>query len=99
MVYCGLPSLSECCSKYLVCSFLPSELERDGCMKAMMNFNNVCVANNLNPQVLFYDDHAIHFNDRVVNILLYYHIKPFILKAGDSGKTQETAIQMMMCQN
>ena len=73
-------------------------MERDGCMKAMMNFKNVCVANNINPQVLFYDGHDIHFDYRVVHILLYHHIKPFILKAGDSGKTQETAIQMMMYQ-
>ena len=60
-------------------------MERDGWMKAMTHLKNVCVANKLNPQVLFYDGHDGHFDDRVVHILLSHHIKPFILKAVDSG--------------
>ena len=62
-------------------------MERDGCMKAMMHFKNVCGENKLNPQVLLYDGHGSHFDDRVVHILLSHHIKQFILKADDSGNS------------
>ena len=60
-------------------------MERYGRMKAMMHLKNVCVANNLNPQVLFYDFHDSQFDDRIVHILLSHHIRLFIIKAGDSG--------------
>ena len=56
-------------------------------MKAMMHFKNVCGENKLNPQVLLYDGHGSHFDDRVVHILLSHHIKQFILKADDSGNS------------
>ena len=63
-------------------------IDRVGLMKAMMNFKTVCVANKLNQQVLFYDVHEIHFDNRAINILCSHHIKPFVLKAGDSGNDQ-----------
>ena len=43
---------------------------------------------NLNPQVLLYDGHDSHFDDKVIHILHSHHIKPFILKVGDSLKEQ-----------
>ena len=58
-------------------------------MKAMMHFKTVCGANKLNPQVLLYDGHGIHFEDRDIHILCYNHIKPFILKLSDSGNYQK----------
>ena len=54
-------------------------------MKAMIHFKTVCGENKLNPQVLFYDGHDTHFDDRAIHILRSHHIKPFVLKAGDSG--------------
>ena len=60
-------------------------MERDCLMKAMMHLNNLYGSNTLNPQVLFYDGHVSHFDDRVVLILLSHYIKPFIHKAVDSG--------------
>ena len=54
----------------------------------MVYFKTVCVPNNLNPQVLLYDVHYSHFDDRDIHIILSGHIKPFILKAGDSVNYQ-----------
>ena len=51
----------------------------------MMHFKTVCGANKLNPQVLFYDGHARIFDNRVIHILCYHYIEPFILKAGELG--------------
>ena len=61
-------------------------MDRDGWMKAMVNFKTVFGSNKLNPQVLFYYGHEIHFDE--MNILHSNHIKPFILKACDSGNDQ-----------
>ena len=36
-------------------------MDRDGWMKAMIYFKNLCGENKINPQVLFYDVHYIHF--------------------------------------
>ena len=63
-------------------------MESDVWMKAMVNFKTVYVANKLNPQVLFYDGHISHFDDRDIHNLRSNHIKPFILKVGESGNDQ-----------
>ena len=42
----------------------------------------------MNPQVLFFDGHDSHFDDRAIHILRSHHISPFILKAGDSTNDQ-----------
>ena len=42
----------------------------------------------MNPQVLFFDVHDSHFNDRATHLLQYHHISPFILKAGNSKNDQ-----------
>ena len=52
-------------------------------MKATSIFSRTCGAINLNPQVLFFDGHKNHFDDRYTHLLQSYHISPFILKAGD----------------
>ena len=59
-------------------------MDRDGWMKSMTHFNTVCGANKLNTQVLFYDGHGIHFDERDINILRSNRIKPFSLKMSDS---------------
>ena len=63
-------------------------MDRDVWMKATMHFNIVCGANKINPQVLLYDVYDSHFYNRAIYILRPNHIKPFILKAGDSGNDQ-----------
>ena len=50
----------------------------------MSLFSRTCVSNNINPQVLFFYGHGIHFNDRATNFLQSNHISPFIFKAGNS---------------
>ena len=43
----------------------PSEyMDMNGYMKAMMHFKKVCGSNKINPQVLLYDDHDSHFDNR-----------------------------------
>ena len=63
-------------------------MDSDGWMKAMINFQTVCGAKNINPQVLFYDGRGRHFDDRAINILYSNHIKPFIIKVDESGNDQ-----------
>ena len=63
-------------------------MKRDVWMKAMMNFKTVYGAIKLNQQDLFYDLHGSHFDNRAIHILHSYHIKPFILKAGESANDQ-----------
>ena len=63
-------------------------MDRDGFTKAMMHFKTVCGSNKLNPKVLFYDGLERNFYERAIHILRYNHIKPFSLKAGDSGNDQ-----------
>ena len=57
-------------------------------MKAMSLFSRTCVYGKMNPQVLFFDGHYSHFNDRATHILQSHHISTFILKAGDSTNDQ-----------
>ena len=63
-------------------------MDRDGWMKAMGLFSSTCGSSKMNPQVLFFDGHDIHFDDRATHILRSHHISPFILKAGDSTNDQ-----------
>ena len=71
--------------KYWVVQNIPSGyMERDVWINAMMNFNTVYGANNINLQVLVHDDHDIRFYERDIHILRSNHIKPLFFKAGDS---------------
>ena len=60
----------------------------DGWMKAISLFSRTCGAININPQVLFFDGHDIHFDDRATHLLRSHHISPFILKVGNSTNDQ-----------
>ena len=63
-------------------------MDSDGWVKAMSLFSRTCGASKITPQVLFFDGHDIHFDDRATNPLRYHHIYQFILKAGDSTNDQ-----------
>ena len=63
-------------------------MDRDGWMKAMSLFSRTCGSSKMNPQVLFFDGHDSHLDDRATHILRSHHISPFILKAGDSTNDQ-----------
>ena len=67
---------------------LSGYIDRNIWMKAMLPFKTVCGANNINPQVLYYDGHVSYFKNRAINIILSHHIKPFIIKAGESRNDQ-----------
>ena len=50
----------------------------------MPHFAFTCFYYPLKLQVIFYDDHDIHFDDRALYILRRHHIQSFILKESDS---------------
>ena len=57
-------------------------------MKAMSLFSRTYGASKINPQVLFFDGHDSHFDDRDTHLLLSHHISPFIFNSGDSTNNQ-----------
>ena len=75
-------------SDWLVHNFPSGYMDRDVWMKAMSRFSRTCGSSKINPQVLFFDGHGNHFNDRATHLLQSRHISPFILKAGDSTNDQ-----------
>ena len=75
-------------SDWLVQSTPLGYMDRDVWMKAMSLYSRTCGAIMMNPQVLFFDGHDSHFDDRATHIMRSHHISPFILKAGDSTNDQ-----------
>ena len=59
-------------------------MDRYGWHKSMAHFPSICCSSPLNTQVIVYDGHGSHFDDRALNILLRHNIQYFIRKAGDS---------------
>ena len=75
-------------SDWLVQNMALGYMDRDGWMKAMRIFSRTCGYSNMNPQVLFFDNHDSHVADRHTHILQSHHISSFILKAVDSTNDQ-----------
>ena len=63
-------------------------MNRDGWLKAMTQFSNICGASPVKNQILFFNGHNSHFNDRALTHMQIKNIQPFILKAGDSINNQ-----------
>ena len=63
-------------------------MDRDGWLKAMTQLSNICGASPVNNQILFFDGHDIHFDDRALTHMQSKNIQPFILKLGDSINDQ-----------
>ena len=58
-------------------------MDRDGWHKSMAHFSSMCFSSHLNSQVLFYDGHGIHFDNRSLNMICRHNIQYFILKSCD----------------
>ena len=54
----------------------------------MTQFSNICGASPANNQILFFDGHDSHFENRALTQMQSKNIQPFILKAGDSINEQ-----------
>ena len=67
---------------------LSSYMDRDGWIKATTQFSNICGASPVNNQILFFNGHDSHFDDRLLTQMQSKKIQPFILKAGDSINDQ-----------
>ena len=63
-------------------------MDRDGWQKPMAHFASMCCSSPLNLQVLFYNGHDNHFDDRALNIPRRHNIQYFILKTDDSVHDQ-----------
>ena len=59
-------------------------MDRDGWLKAMTQFSNICGASPVNNHILLFDGHDSHFENLVLTHMQIKNIQPFILKAGDS---------------
>ena len=57
-------------------------------MKATILFSRTCGASKINPQVLLFGVHDIHFDNRATHIFQFRHIFPLILEAGNSTNDQ-----------
>ena len=56
--------------------------------KYMAHFSSIFCSSTLNPQLLLYDFHSIHFDDGEFNILWSHHIQFFVLNSCDSVHDQ-----------
>ena len=63
-------------------------MDRDDWHKSMSHFPSICCSSPLNLQVLFYDGHDNHFNDRALDIICIQNIESFIFKSGSSVHEQ-----------
>ena len=75
-------------SDWLVHNMSSGYMDKYGWMNAMSLFSRACIYSNINQQVLLFDSHDRHVDDRSTNIILSHHISPFILKVGDSTNDQ-----------
>ena len=57
---------------------------RDGYLKAIVQFSTICGAYPVKNQILFFDGHDSHFDDRALTEMKNKNIQNFIIKAGDS---------------
>ena len=71
-------------SDWIVHNTPSRSINRNGWMKAMIIFSRTYGAIKLNPQVLLFDVHNIHFDDRATHLLQYHNIYSFILNANES---------------
>ena len=63
-------------------------MDRDGWLKSMTQFSNICGASPVNNQILFSDGHDSHFDDRTLTKTQIKNIHPFILQSGESINDQ-----------
>ena len=61
----------------------------DGWLMAQNKLSTIGCATNGNNKILFFSGHNSHFDDRSMTTLKHHCVKPFVLKADNSGNTQE----------
>ena len=71
-------------SDWLVYNSSSRYMDYDGWLKAISHLFSVCWCSPIKPQVLFCGVHNIHFDDRKLNILCFYHIQSLTLRVCDS---------------
>ena len=66
----------------------PGYMDRDGWLKSMTQFSNVCGASPVNNRILFFDGHDSHFDDCTQRQMKCKNTQPFVLKSGKYGNYQ-----------
>ena len=59
-------------------------MDRDGWLKAMNQFSNLCSAFPVNNHILFFDVHDSRFNNGALREMMCKNIQSFVLKPGES---------------
>ena len=59
-------------------------MNRDGWLKSTTQLSNVCGDSSVNNQIIFFDGHDSHFDDRTLIHMELQNIQPFLLNAGNS---------------
>ena len=62
---------------------LSDYMDRDGWIKAITQFLNVCGDSHVNNQIRFCDSHVSHFDYFTLIKMIYRKIQPFVLKASN----------------
>ena len=60
-------------------------MDRYGWLKSITQFSAVCVSSTINNQILFFDGHDSHFDDKTLNYMEDQWIQSFALKPVKSG--------------
>ena len=63
-------------------------MDRDGWLKSMTQFSNVCGDSPVKNHILFFDEHNSHFNDVSLIQIMCKNNEPFVIKSGDSINNQ-----------
>ena len=59
-------------------------MDRDGWLKSMNQFSNICGAYHTNNQILLFDGHENHSNNCALIKMMFKNIQPLVIKSGDS---------------
>ena len=61
-------------------------MDRDKWLKSMSQFSTVCGVSTINNQIILFDEHDCHIDERKISYIYNQNIQPFVLKAGDYVK-------------
>ena len=63
-------------------------MDKDGWLKFITQFSNVCGASLVNNQIILFNGHSSQFDDSEMIYVDQQNIQPFVLKSGDSVNGQ-----------
>ena len=70
-------------------------MDRDGWIKSMTQFSNVCSASPFKNQIMLFDGHDSHFNDGSLRKMMCKNIQPFVLNLSTPSMTSPMIMAQM----